>query len=83
MFKRNTAVTFDNTQRGMQNEWKAQKGVNFFMGYLCGKGAINLPEYAKRNPGRSVVPQHVVRSGRIYKLTLTYRMNSQKQSNGI
>lgn len=61
LFKRNTAVTFDNTQRGMQNEWKSQKGVNFFMGYLCGKGAINLPEYAKRNPGRSVVPQHVVR----------------------
>ena len=71
-FQRNTAVTFDNTQRGMQNEWKAQKGVNFFMGYLCGKGAINLPEYAKRNPGRSVVPQHVVRSGQIDKLYDAY-----------
>ena len=30
----------------------------------CGtqmKVTYNLPEYTKRNPGRSVVPQHVVR----------------------
>jgi len=61
LFKRNTAVTFDQTQRSHQDEWKGQKGVNFFMGYLCGKGAINLPEYRKRNPGAAVVAQHVVR----------------------
>ena len=61
LFKRNTAVTFDQTQRQHQDEWKGQKGVNFFMGYLCGKGAINIPEYLSRNPDASIVTQHVVR----------------------
>ena len=60
-FKRSNTVTFSGEARQVQQEWKAQHEVNFFMGYMCGKGAINLLEYAKRTGGKPVVPQHVVR----------------------
>jgi len=67
LFKRSNTVTFSGEARQVQQEWKAQHEVNFFMGYMCGKGAINLLEYAKRTGGKPVVPQHVVRFASDYR----------------
>jgi len=62
LFKRSSSTTFSQESRAVGQEWKAEHdGVNFFMGYMCGKGAVNLQEYNLRNPGEAVVPQHVVR----------------------
>ena len=49
LFKRNTAVTFEQNQRSHQDEWKGQKGVNFFMGYLCGKVSWKWKNLEKKN----------------------------------
>jgi len=67
LFKRSSTTTFSQDERAIQGEWKQSREVNFFMGYMCGKGAINLPEYKARNPGKAVVPQHVVRFASDYR----------------
>eukprot|EP00794_Sanderia_malayensis_P017692 gene17692-19460_t len=59
-FKRNV-LTMNPYQLSLVGQWEADKGVKLFLGYMCGKGAINVQLW-RRNFGDSVpiLPQHVV-----------------------
>ena len=59
-FKRND-LAMDGKQRSHAQELSAASGLKLFLGYMCGKSAINVALWRKNN-GESapILPQHVV-----------------------
>ena len=60
-FKRNLLILRDWQQNNLVQKWASERGVEFFIGYMCGKGAINV-ELWKKNFGEysPILPQDVV-----------------------
>ena len=71
LLKRNPMVLGENVkvkngyfnQRAYQVRWERERnGVHFFLGYMCGKGAVNIRRWhAKNGNNAPVLPMHVVR----------------------
>uniref|UniRef100_A0A0G4FRQ5 Glycosyltransferase family 92 protein n=1 Tax=Chromera velia CCMP2878 TaxID=1169474 RepID=A0A0G4FRQ5_9ALVE len=65
LFKRNTQTQVMRQPRAHQlvNQWVSSRRHvtdRFFLGYICGKGAINIAEWDRRNPGQPIVHNNVV-----------------------
>ena len=60
-FKRNLLTFFNWQQNNAAQKWASERGVEFFIGYMCGKGAVNIQLW-KKNFGENspVLPQDVV-----------------------
>ena len=60
-FKRNLLTFRDFHQNQLAQDWAAERGVDFFIGYMCGKGAINVKLWRKNfGDDAPILPQHVV-----------------------
>lgn len=60
-FKRNHLTFQDWKQNELVQKWEAERGVHFFIGYMCGKSAINVKSW-RQNMGEQspIMPQDVV-----------------------
>ena len=60
-FKRNLLTFSTWKQNDLVQKWASDRGVQFFIGYMCGKGAINVRLWEKNFGEKSpVLPQDVV-----------------------
>ena len=59
-FKRNF-MTLNNVQSPLVQQWERERGVKFFLGYMCGKGGINVKLWReKMGEDAPIFPQDVV-----------------------